>query len=106
LTKKNIYYIIIPENKKKEVVKMTVNRGSLKRMAKKGELLAAKDGLWLPVRLVPNGGHRDVLDGEVGIQEWEFSSKCGGAWRNSDGSISLMVHDYKIYLLKEKGEYK
>lgn len=94
----------------------TVNRGWLKRQVLAGKMEIRCTGRytddyagdaysnfgrtsWVPVAIVNSDGHY-VKDGVYGVYESMFTGSSGRAWRNSDGTIALVVagdyYDFRV----------
>ena len=64
---------------------------------------------WLPARitkpeLCEDGWHiknRDIQPGFINFEVNDFKTNSGGAWLNSDGTISLAIHSNLVYNLRE-----
>ena len=88
----------------------TVRRDVLLRKARAGKLVAVESlsfcdmtgqhewGGELPVNVRENGGAYDHSRFNVHVSE--FSSGCGRAWENSDGTVTLYVHSNSSYTFK------
>lgn len=90
----------------------TVNRGWLKKKVEKGEVEAKCNyrhdpqfdnieygsDRWIPARL--SRCHGDFMEGEMNFKEWDFRSKSGCAWKNPDGTITLIIHSNSSYELR------
>jgi hypothetical protein len=94
----------------------TVNRGWLKRMAAKGrlEMVASYhfDDMMgesrsrdrLPVVYPRPVDWHDRREGTVYLSDFEFTTKSGRAWRNEDGTVTLVVHSNSDYTFRVKGD--
>ena len=71
---------------------------------------------WMPARIrrpvfkemaLPNGNvieysvNDDFTDDQMNLQEYHFTGKSGGAYRNEDGTIHLRVHSNLHYELRK-----
>lgn len=60
---------------------------------------------WTTITL-ENGIERDIVadhdfvDGQMNLNEHDFTGKSGSAYRNDDGTITLRVHSNLVYLLR------
>lgn len=97
----------------------TVNRGWLKRMAAQGRLemvasyhydemsgTSRSQGVSIPVVYPRPERWEDRQEGIIYLGDWDLKTKSGRAWRNQDGTITLVVHsncDY-TFRVKEKGD--
>ena len=99
----------------------TVNRGWLKKQVLAGKVEAicaynmtddykfdaanncGRTTTFVPCR-IRNGS--DFVEGVMNFYERDFSTKTGAAWRNENGTISLVVHSNRSYDMKIKGECK
>jgi len=95
----------------------TIRRDVLLRKAKAGKLVrvesyqfddmygesrteAGKDGaVEIPVRICD--GARDCKEGYCNLTEFEFGTKSGAAWRNENGTITMVVHSNMSYTFRE-----
>ena len=92
----------------------TVNRGWLKRQVAAGKMEAANDhsydemtgqkdgGDWFPAVLKAQG--EPSKPGQISFTDWEFRTKSGTAYRNSDGTITLIIHSNQSYKLRVKND--
>lgn len=90
----------------------TINRGTLLRMARRGELEVISSYHFddpfggetskqvLPVRV--RNGHNDTREGFCNLWESDFKSSCGRAYQNPDGTIHLSVHSNCFFDLRVK----
>ena len=97
-----------------------VNRGWLKRQVEAGMVEAKCNYLltddyagdkannfaktdWMPARIRRN--YNDFVLGQINLWGHDFKCKPGGAWREDDGTITLIVHSnlsYSLRLIKER----
>jgi hypothetical protein len=95
----------------------TVNRGSLMKKVAAG-LVEAKCNFsltddyrlddqnefgvtgWMPARL--SSGYGDFVQGQMNLKQHDFTSKSGRAYKNDDGTITLIVHSNECYTLRIK----
>ena len=88
----------------------TVNRGTLKKLALAGKLVAvdsyhfddqlgeSRSQKELPVRI---GDYGDWKDGCYNMHLSDFEGKGGRAWENQDGTITLYIHSNSNVTLKK-----
>jgi hypothetical protein len=84
----------------------TFNRGQLKRLAAAGRLEIVESYNFddmhgvsrtgsetiIPVMYPKPDDWRDRKEGTCYLSDWEFKTKSGCAWRNPNGTITLVIH--------------
>lgn len=55
---------------------------------------------WIPARLQQN--FDDFVTDQMNLKAHDFKSKVGTAYKNSDGTITFIVHSNLAYTLREK----
>ena len=100
MTKKNIYYIIIPENKKKEVVKMKVEKVIKRNGQEEVEVLTGRD--WQGKRFYldkPKGAFVDYKKGTYHKSNYDRVGTPLNEWRRI--IVNLISYDEMFRLVED-----
>lgn len=93
---------------------MTINRGWLRRQAEQGKLtlvgsyyfddmygVSDREPVSMPVEMQPADWH-DRKEGICYMMPIDFKTKSGCAWKNPNGTVTLIVHSNCNYTFKIK----